>query len=104
MLALSTQARLAATFGELGPQHNEVLGQLTMVVDKALYQEMRRQYGDDCWKDKSFRRRFAADNPAANIRSKSRKTTVMVHASALEPVKSVPSVSSVPTPVPVCAP
>ena len=79
LMALSEQTRIAATFEELRPVHNEVLGQLTLVVDAHIYYEMRRREGADCWKDPAFRKRFAQDNPAANIRSKSRKTMLSVN-------------------------
>jgi hypothetical protein len=77
--ALATQARIAGVFGDLRPVHNEALGQLTLVVDPHIYYEMRRLEGPECWRDPAFRRRFAQDNPAANIRSKSRKIAVPVN-------------------------
>ena len=87
VMALAAQDKIAKVFQDLGPRHNETLGQLTMVVDPHIYYEMRRIYGRDCWKDKGFRRRFAKDNPSANIRSRSSRIQVGVN--GLRPAGSI---------------
>ena len=71
------QEKMKAAFEQARPLHNEALGQLSLVVDPWLYEEMRRQHGDDCWKDKGFRDQFARENPSADVRSRSRHTTIL---------------------------
>lgn len=78
VLAVHRQERIAQAFQQAGPLHHEALGQLTMVVDPVIYEEMRREHGVDCWRDPDFRRRFAQLNPACRIRSKSRQTTLLM--------------------------
>lgn len=77
VLAVHRQARIAAAFQEARPLHHPVFGQLTMVVDPVIYEEMRREHGETCWRDPDFRKRFAALNPECRIRSTSGKTTVL---------------------------
>lgn len=79
VLAVHRQARIAQAFQEAGPLHHEALGQLTMVVDPVIYEEMRREHGADCWRDKEFRDRFAKLNPECRIRSRSRHTRLAVN-------------------------
>lgn len=79
MLAAHRQIQHAQLMQQLVPLHNEVLGQLTLVVDPVLYEEAKRLHGPECWRDKEFRRQIARDNPQMNIRSKSRRTTVVVN-------------------------
>lgn len=79
VLAVHRQARIAKAFQDARPLHHETLGQLTMVVDPVIFEEMRREHGADCWRDAEFRRRFAAMNPECRIRSKSKHTRVAVN-------------------------
>lgn len=75
VLAVHRQARVAKAFEELGPLHHEVLGELTLVVDPVIYEEMCREYGRECWRDRGFRREFAVDNPECAVRSRARRAT-----------------------------
>jgi hypothetical protein len=77
VLAVHRQARIAAAYQQAVPLHHAALGQLTMVVDPVIYEEMRREHGVDCWRDKDFRKRFASMNPECRIRSQSAKTTIL---------------------------
>lgn len=77
VLAVHRQARIAKAFGEAGPRHHAVFGQLTMVVDPLVYEEMRREHGAEIWQDADFRKRFLSLNPEARIRSTSGKTTIL---------------------------
>lgn len=73
------QQRLAQAFEQAGPLHHPVFGQLTLVVDPVVYETMRHEHGEQCWRDPAFRRAFAKANPEANIRSKSGKTSLLVN-------------------------
>lgn len=73
------QVRLKRCFDAAGPLHHPVFGQLTLVVDPVVYETMRQEHGEQCWRDPAFRRAFARANPEANIRSKSGKTTLLVN-------------------------
>lgn len=77
VLAVHRQARIAHAFQQAGPRHHESLGQLTMVVDPIIYEEMRREHGEEVWRDPDFRRRFASLNPECRIRSTSSSTTIL---------------------------
>lgn len=77
VLAVHNQARIAAAFQDARPLHHETLGQLTMVVDPIIFEEMRREHGAEVWGDPDFRRRFASLNPECRIRSTSGKTTIL---------------------------
>lgn len=79
VLAVENQRQLARAYEEAVPLHHPVFGQLTLVVDPRIYEEMRRKHGMDCWRDPAFRRRMAQLNPEMNIRSKSKGTTLMVN-------------------------
>ena len=72
-LAAARQQEMAAAFAELGPLHSDPLGQLTMVVDPALYFAAIQRFGRGCWQDKGFRRDYANANPEVRIRSRSRR-------------------------------
>lgn len=73
------QAQLAKAFTAADPVHHEGLGQLIGVVEPWIYEEIRRQHGRDCWRDRTFRREFFAANPECAVRSRSRKTTFRVN-------------------------
>ena len=88
VIAVHNQARLAKAFEEAVPLHHPVLGQLTLVVDPVIYEEMRREHGRDCWRDPDFRRRMAKLNPEMNVRSKSKNTTIRVDGLRSTPVRA----------------
>ncbi|HEV8383758.1 MAG TPA: hypothetical protein VGQ11_02720 [Candidatus Acidoferrales bacterium] len=78
VIAIHSQARIKKAFDEAVPLHHPVFGQLTLVVDPVIYEEMRREHGEDCWRDPDFRRLMAKKNPEMDIRSKTKGTTVRI--------------------------
>ncbi len=43
------------------------VGQVTMALDPLVYHYWGNRLGYDCWRDKTFRREFARDNPEVRV-------------------------------------
>lgn len=78
VLAFLRQDRIAKAFQDLRPLHHEALGQLTMVVDPVVYEFMRQEHGEDCWRDPAFRAWFRKRSPDCRVDCRSRHSRFAV--------------------------
>lgn len=66
--AVERQREIARSSGER--RSVEGLGRATMEVDQRVYNEWTRKEGKEIWKDKSFRKWIAKENPELAVKSK----------------------------------
>ncbi len=68
-LAEARQRAVEQEHGYIESRLIDGVGQLAFRVDSEVYWNMRRRFGDDCWKDPGFRRDFLKKNPGARVRA-----------------------------------
>lgn len=74
-LGLARQERIAKAMQDADKVWGDDVREIAC-VDSDVYWEMRRLYGEDCWKDGDFFKDMMKKNPAMRVNTTSRKTMV----------------------------
>jgi hypothetical protein len=77
-LAAVEVAKVAQVNNQIEHCTVEGLGQHVMDIPADAYFAWKKHLGDDCWKDKGFRRWFKKQNPETAVAYTSRNTTIIV--------------------------